>query len=229
MRPPPRAERVDNNRHLPATKMEPLCEHLNMVIAALQSMAASLSLTCEEQEDSGDETAGTSRRRFYLPGPPPPSATSSTSDAPPPSRPKSEMSAGPAKHDCSGVVRVVEGLAGGEGAGGEASVSADHQRVDQHGQEKGYWVRSDELRSAQGLESLFALATHASQGPTEDDGEDTPSEPTSRPSRNSLLQILAFLGWQGARAEAMGLYYTGASVSFVDAGFVKHHAIPVPT
>ena len=202
-----------------------------MVIAALQSMAASLSLTSEEQEDSGDETAGTSCLHFYLPGPPQPSATSSTSDAPPPSRPKSEMSAGPAKHDCSGSVRVDEGRAGGEGAGGEASVSANHQRVvgDQHGQEKGYWVRSDELRAAQGLESLFALATHALQGPTEDHGEATLSEPTSRPSRNSLLQILSFLGWQGVRAEAMGLYDTGASMSFVDAGFVKRHAIPVPT
>jgi hypothetical protein len=93
--------------------------------------------------------------------------------------------------------------------------------------EKGWWVRSDERRAAQGLESLYALSTLAPQGPTAADGQITPSGPTSSPSRNSLLQIPAFLGQQGAGGEAMGLYDTGASVSFVEAGFVKRHAIPV--
>jgi hypothetical protein len=35
------------------------------------------------------------------------------------------------------------------------------------------------------------------------------------------------LGKHGAGAEAMGLYDTGASVSFVDAGFVRRHGFPV--
>jgi hypothetical protein len=93
--------------------------------------------------------------------------------------------------------------------------------------EKGYWIRSDELRTAQGLESLYALAAQALQGPAEGHEESVPSGPASRPSRNSLLKIPAFLGLRGAGAEAMGLYNTGASVSFVDAGFVRRHGIPV--
>jgi hypothetical protein len=93
--------------------------------------------------------------------------------------------------------------------------------------EKGYWIRSDERRSTQGLESLYALAAQGPQGPAEGHEESVPSGPASRPSRNSLLQIPAFLGRRGAGAEAMGLYDTGASVSFVDAGFVRRHGIPV--
>ena len=53
------------------------------------------------------------------------------------------------------------------------------------------------------------------------------SGPNSRPARNSLLQIPAFLGKHGAGAEAMGLYDTGASVSFVDACFVRRSGFPV--
>jgi transposase InsO family protein len=93
--------------------------------------------------------------------------------------------------------------------------------------EKGYWIRSDERRAAQGLESLYALAAQGPQGPAQGHEESVPSGPASRPSRNSLLQIPAFLGRRGAGAEAMGLYDTGASVSFVDAGFVRRHGIPV--
>lgn len=93
--------------------------------------------------------------------------------------------------------------------------------------EKGYWIRSDERRAAQGLESLYALAAQGPQGPAEGHEESIPSGPASRPSRNSLLQIPAFLGRRGAGAEAMGLYDTGASVSFVDAGFVRRHGITV--
>ena len=93
--------------------------------------------------------------------------------------------------------------------------------------EKGYWIRSDERRAAQGLQSLYALAAQGPQGPAEGQAESVPSGPASRPSRNSLLQIPAFLGRRGAGAEAMGLYDTGASVSFVDAGFVRRHGITV--
>ena len=70
--------------------------------------------------------------------------------------------------------------------------------------EKGYWIRSDERRAAQGLESLYALAAQGPQGPAEGQAESVPSGPASRPSRNSLLQIPAFLGRRGAGAEAMG-------------------------
>ncbi len=59
---------------------------------------------------------------------------------------------------------------------------------------KGYWIRSDERRAAQGLESLYALAAQGPQGPAEGHEESVPSGPASRPSRNSLLQIPAFLG-----------------------------------
>lgn len=51
--------------------------------------------------------------------------------------------------------------------------------------------------------------------------------PASRPARNSLLQIPAYLGRRGAGAEGMGLYDTGASVSFIDAAFAKRHGLTV--
>ena len=84
--------------------------------------------------------------------------------------------------------------------------------------EKGHWVRSDERRAAMGLESLYAMQAS---------GSDAPPGPASRPARNSLLQIPASLGRRGAGAEGMGLYDTGASVSFIDAAFAKRHGLPV--
>ena len=49
----------------------------------------------------------------------------------------------------------------------------------------------------------------------------------SRPVRNSLLQIPASLGRRGAGVDAMGLYDTGASVSFIDAKFARRHGFQV--
>ena len=89
--------------------------------------------------------------------------------------------------------------------------------------QRGHWIRSHEGRAAQGLESLYALDASKSPGSGgggRGGGVESVSGPNSRPARNSLLQIPAFLGKHGAGAEAMGLYDTGASVSFVDAGFV---------
>ena len=94
----------------------------------------------------------------------------------------------------------------------------------------GHWIRSHEGRAAQGLESLYAMDASKSPGPGGDEGGggvESVSGPSSRPARNTLLQIPAFLGKHGAGAEAMGLYDTGASVSFVDAGFVRRHGFPV--
>ncbi len=58
-----RADHGDIRRRPPAPQMEPMREQLNTAIAALQSMAASLSLPLEDQIDSDDEVAGTSRHR----------------------------------------------------------------------------------------------------------------------------------------------------------------------
>jgi len=58
-----RADHGDFRRRLPRPQMEPVREQLHTAIAALQSMAASLSPPLEEQDDSGDEVAGTSRHR----------------------------------------------------------------------------------------------------------------------------------------------------------------------
>ena len=79
-------------------------------------------------------------------------------------------------------------------------------------------MRSDERRAATGLESLYAM--QASE-------RDASPGPASRPARNSLLQIPAYLGRRGAGAEGMGLYDTGASVSFIDAAFAKRHGLTV--
>ena len=79
-------------------------------------------------------------------------------------------------------------------------------------------MRSDERRAATGLESLYAMQASES---------DASPGPASRPARNSLLQIPAYLGRRGAGAEGMGLYDTGASVSFIDAAFAKRHGLTV--
>ena len=79
-------------------------------------------------------------------------------------------------------------------------------------------MRSDERRVATGLESLYAMQASES---------DASPGPASRPARNSLLQIPAYLGRRGAGAEGMGLYDTGASVSFIDAAFAKRHGLTV--
>ena len=73
----------------------------------------------------------------------------------------------------------------------------------------GHWIRSHEGRAAQGLESLYAMDASKSPGPGGDEGGggvESVSGPSSRPARNTLLQIPAFLGKHGAGAEAMGLY-----------------------
>ena len=58
-----RADHGDIRRRPPAPQMEPMREQLHTAIAALQSMATSLSLPLEDQIDSDDEVAGTSRHR----------------------------------------------------------------------------------------------------------------------------------------------------------------------
>ena len=96
--------------------------------------------------------------------------------------------------------------------------------------QSGHWIRSHEGRAAQGLESLYALDASKSPEPGGGGGGggvESVSGPSSRPAHNSLLQIPEFLGKHGAGAEAMGLYDTGASVSFVDAGFVRRNGFPV--
>ena len=105
----------------------------------------------------------------------------------------------------------------------EAQVDSAPLQAIQAALQIGHWIRSHEGRAAQGLESLYALDASKSPGPGgggRRGGVESVSGPNSRPARNSLLQIPAFLGKHGAGAEAMGLYDTGASVSFVDAGFV---------
>ena len=79
-------------------------------------------------------------------------------------------------------------------------------------------MRSDERRAATGLESLYAMQAS---------GSDASPGPASRPARNSLLQIPAYLGRRGAGVEGMGLYDTGDSVSFIDAAFAKRHGLTV--
>jgi hypothetical protein len=58
-----RADPADHRRRPPRPQMEPVREQLHTAIAALQSMAASLSPPLEEQDDSDDEAAGSSRHR----------------------------------------------------------------------------------------------------------------------------------------------------------------------
>ena len=77
--------------------------------------------------------------------------------------------------------------------------------------QNGHWIRSHEGHTARGLESFYALDVSVSPGPEGGGGVDgmgSTSGPRSRPARNSLLQILAFLGKHSAGAEAMGLYDT---------------------
>jgi hypothetical protein len=56
-----RADHGDHRRRPPRPQMEQVREQLHTAIAALQSMAASLSPQLEEQDDSDDEVAGSSR------------------------------------------------------------------------------------------------------------------------------------------------------------------------
>jgi hypothetical protein len=56
-----RADHGDHHRRPPRPQMEPVREQLHTAIAALQSMAASLSSPLEEQDDSDNEIAGSSR------------------------------------------------------------------------------------------------------------------------------------------------------------------------
>ena len=58
-----RIDQGDHRRRPPRPQMEPVREQLHTAIAALQSMAASLSPPLEEQVDSDDEVAGSSRHR----------------------------------------------------------------------------------------------------------------------------------------------------------------------
>jgi hypothetical protein len=112
----------------------------------------------------------------------------------------------------------------------EAQVDRALLQAIEAARQNGHWIRSHEGRADQGLESLSAMDASKSPGPGGGgggDGMESVSGPSSRPTRNSLLQIPAFLGKHGAGAEAMGLYDTGASVSFVDAGFVRRNGFPV--
>jgi hypothetical protein len=60
---PRRADHGDHRRRPPRPQVEPVREQLHTAIAALQSMAASLTPPLEEQDDSDDEVAGSSRHR----------------------------------------------------------------------------------------------------------------------------------------------------------------------
>ena len=90
---------------------------------------------------------------------------------------------------------------------------------------KGHWVRSGEERAADGLQSLYALEAEI-EAAKHDTG--SAAAPARRPTRNGLLQIPARFGTRHrAQIEALGLYDTGASKSFIDAGYVKRHGLKV--
>ena len=100
---------------------------------------------------------------------------------------------------------------------GKAAVHAAHG--------KGHWVRSGEERAADGLQSLYALEAEI-EAAKHDTG--SAAAPAQRPARNGLLQIPARFGTRHrAQIEALGLYDTGASKSFIDAGYVKRHGLKV--
>ncbi len=70
-----------------------------------------------------------------------------------------------------------------------------------------------------GLQSFYALDAEAG-------GEETSA--ARRPARNGLLQIPVRFGSKGRQQlEALGLYDTGASKSFIDAGYVRRHGLQV--